>query len=442
MLTPFPYQTVGASFLASNSRALLADEMGVGKTGQAILGVDELCARRVLVMCPANVRASWMRAIPNFMEKPLAAKVLSNERDTPADVGFSICSYDLGIRKAMREQLLARQWDVIIDDECHYLKEKDSKRTTLVYGEKCEGPGGLILTTPYIWGLSGTPTPNHIAELYPMLRAYGIFTGSYGSFVNQYCLTIETVYGTKVVGTKPDKIPAVKAMIKRFALRRKWAEVQAERPSLMHDQIFLDPSECDADLLNQILTEEKGDEAAALLAMIEDGEDELPDGLVMPRLRRLTGLAKIKPTAQRVAEELELGTMDKVLLFAVHREVVEGLTAQLAGHGAISVYGGMSQSAKDAAFDQFIKDSAARVLVANITVAGTGVDGLQHAASDVVFVESSWTPSENEQATRRLYRLGQKNPVRARYVTVTNTLDEQVQKVLVRKAADIKNYFE
>lgn len=441
MLTPFPYQTVGANFLASTPRALLADEMGVGKTGQAILAADDLCARRVLVMCPANVRASWVRALPNFMEKPLAAKVLSNERDTPADKGFTICSYDLGIRKAMRDKLLSRSWDVVIDDECHYLKEKDSKRTTLVYGEKCDGAGGLILTTPYIWGLSGTPTPNHIAELYPMLRAYGIFTGSYGAFVNTYCLTIETVYGTKVVGTKPDRIADVKAMIKRFALRRKWAEVQAERPSIMHDQIFLDPAECDADLLNEILLEEKGKEVEALLSLIED-EGELPDGLVMPRLRRLTGLAKIKPAAQRLAEELELGTMNKVLVFAVHREVVEGLATKLAGYGAITVYGGMSQSAKDAAFDQFIRDSKARVLVANITVAGTGVDGLQHAASDVVFVESSWTPSENEQATRRLYRIGQKDPVRARYVTVTNTLDEQVQKVLVRKAADIKNYFE
>ena len=59
--TPFPYQLEGAEFLAGRERALLADEMGIGKTGQAIVAVGLHGFDRVLVICPASLARNWRR---------------------------------------------------------------------------------------------------------------------------------------------------------------------------------------------------------------------------------------------------------------------------------------------------------------------------------------------------------------------------------------------
>lgn len=447
MFDPFPYQLEGASFLASKSRALLADEMGVGKTGQSLMACEHVGAKRVLVMAPANVRSGWVRAIPDFMKNPLPAKVLQTEKDTPLATGFTICSYDLGIRKAMQAKLLEQDWDAVITDEEHYLKEPDSKRTQLVYGKGCEaGPDSLIANAGYFWALSGTPTPNHAAELYPLLRAFGLFKGSYRAFVDRYCITRETIYGTKIIGSNPKNLPELKGLIKQCSIRRLVKDVWAQRPELTHNHLYLDPSECDKELLAQLVQEEKGEEAESLrnfMDAVAAGEEyDMPQDLQFSRLRRLIGMVKMKPTAQRLGEELDLISSGKVLIFAIHREVVSGLAAELARFNPVILQGGMTFDQKEAARQTFIEDSNCRVLVANITVGGTGMDGFQHAASDVVFVEASCVPSDNEQATRRLYRLGQTKSVRSRYVTVTGTLDEQVQNILVRKAADIKNILE
>jgi SNF2 family DNA or RNA helicase len=443
MLQPFPYQLEGQQFLTSHTRGLLADEMGVGKTGQAILSWTKLGAERVLVMCPANVRSGWLKALPDFCEKPLPARVMLTAGHDPLATGLTICSYDLGIREAMKKKLLAMPWDVVVTDEEHYLKERDSKRTELVFGKGCAaGPGSLIADADYFWGLSGTPAPNHAGELYPILRAYGLYKGGYLEFINYFCVILDTVYGPKVVKTKPEKLTELKALLKTFMLRRKWADVQKDRPDILFSQIFLDPSECDTELLKELMEEEKGEEAAALNDILSGELDELPDGMQFARFRRLTGLVKIKPIARQISEELELGMMDKVLVWAVHREVVEGIAGALAKFGSAMLYGGMTPAAKDAVLEKFKREPATRVLVMNVTAGGTGIDGLQHVAADEIFAESSWALHENEQATRRLYRTGQKRHVRSRYASVANTLDEQIQKVLVRKAADIKNIFE
>lgn len=443
MFQPFPYQLEGQQFLTSRTRGLLADEMGVGKTGQAILSWSKLGAERVLVICPANVRSGWAKALPDFCEKPLPARVMLTAGNDPLAKGLTICSYDLGIRETMKKKLLAMPWDVVVCDEEHYLKERDSKRTELVLGKRCEaGPGSLIADADYFWGLSGTPAPNHAGELYPILKAFGLYRGGYLEFINHFCVVLETLYGPKVVKTKPEKLAELKALLKTFMLRRKWADVQKDRPDILFSQIFIDSSDCDTDLLAQLMEEEEGEEAQALNDILAGELDELPDGMQFARFRRLTGLVKVKPLTRQIGEELEMGMMDKVLVWAVHREVVEGIAAGLNRFGASMLYGGMAPSVKDAVLDKFKRDPNNRVLVMNITAGGTGIDGLQHVAADEIFAESSWALHENEQATRRLYRTGQKRHVRSRYASVANTLDEQIQKVLVRKAADIKNILE
>lgn len=61
MPVPFGYQLEGAAFLAARRRALLCDEMGLGKSGQAVMAARRIGAERVLVLCPAAVVPNWHR---------------------------------------------------------------------------------------------------------------------------------------------------------------------------------------------------------------------------------------------------------------------------------------------------------------------------------------------------------------------------------------------
>lgn len=441
--TPFPYQEEGATFLVAHPRGLLADEMGVGKTGQALLAAcRNLKAPRILTLTPANVRAGWVKALPSFIENPPEIRVMQNSNDTPLATGITVCSYDMAIREPMRSKLLAMPWDVLILDEGHYLKDHTSKRTKLVYGARCDGgPNSLLGNSFYCWPLTGTPTPNHAGELFPMLKAFGLYKGSYMDFIYKYCDVIDGDYGPKVMGTKKKMIPELKQMIQSCTLRRKWSEVESQRPELMTDVMVIDPSECDAELLAELNKVEKGATGKALLAWLKAEEREPLDDLEMAGYRRLTGLIKVKPIAARIAEELELGIMDKVLVFAHHRQVVENIAAELATYNPAVAYGGMTDAAKQRAFEKFKTDPTCRVLDANLLVAGAGVDGFQHVCSNIVFVESSWVPGDNDQAIRRLYRTGQKHGVRVRFPSVAGTLDDAMAEVQARKAADIENIF-
>ena len=136
--TLFPYQQTGAQYLAANVRAILGDEMGIGKTGQAAVAAEMVGAQRVLVICPASLRVNWAREFKDFCDTQ------------PAQL--EIVSYNKAVDRA--EELSSQVWDLVICDEAHYCKNKDSKRTIAALG--LIGSKALRL-----WLLTGTPMPNN-----------------------------------------------------------------------------------------------------------------------------------------------------------------------------------------------------------------------------------------------------------------------------------------
>ena len=59
------------------------------------------------------------------------------------------------------------------------------------------------------------------------------------------------------------------------------------------------------------------------------------------------------------------------------------------------------------------------------------------AASDLLFVESSWVPAENEQAAQRIHRIGQSEPCLVRFAMLAGSIDEQIQRAVARKMESI-----
>lgn len=418
----FPYQVEGARFLASVKRGLLADEMGLGKSAQAIAATALVNgAPKVAVVCPASLRQNWLREFERFW---------------PGLVSYTldVFSYDAVTRGALAD------WsgDVLILDEAHYLKNHKAKRTQAIFGPKCDGDGGLVSRAAHVFCLTGTPTPNNPSELWAMLRAVmpasierpmkndALKPMAYWPFVEKFCVTQDTGFGIKIVRGK--NLPELKSRIAPFILRRKKEDVLKDLPPIRFDTLALEgkwPKECDAESW------------AVAKALDEQGVDGLKAmGPHVAQLRRLTGLAKV-PAAAEWIDDFLIGSESKLVVFAHHKDVVTALAKDL--DRVVVVDGSTTPSARQAAVDAFQNSPDVRVFIGNIQAAGVGLT--LTAASDVLFVESSWTPSDNQQAAMRVHRIGQRNACLVRFAMLAGSIDEDIQRAVLRKTTDIAKLF-
>lgn len=430
----FPYQVEGARFLAERGRALLADDMGLGKSAQAIAAVDRLPQSGMLsvgIVCPASVVENWKREVARFRRGQWTANVVSYHKAAEAFRG---------------EEL-----DVLILDEAHYLKNHKAKRTQAIFGEKCDGESGLVSRARHVFLLTGTPTPNHPAELWPMLRAVlpdaitpKCFNGvgkprsgrlrplSYWSFVQKYCRTRDNGFGIQIVGGK--NLEQLKTAIAPYVLRRKKDEVLADLPPIRFDELPLT-----GDLK---LPQDAIDQSWALQKVLDEkGVEGLRE--IAPhvaQLRRLTGLAKVPAVIDWIKEQFE-GGLKKLVVFAQHTDVLRQLEHAFYGKTFWPAFidGSYNAASRQAMVDKFQTKEDCKIFFGQIQAAGTGIT--LTAASDLLFVESSWVPAENEQAAMRIHRIGQKNACLVRFATLAGSIDEQIQRAVMRKTADIAKLF-
>jgi SWI/SNF-related matrix-associated actin-dependent regulator 1 of chromatin subfamily A len=463
MRHPFPYQELAIDWLAFRSKAILALEMGLGKTGVAIRAADQLRLRRILVICPAVAITNWQRefALWQLMERTVAG--VHTSRDRP-DTDVVIINYDKISRNSVAD-LVNRKWDLIILDEGHYCKTATASRTKRIYGS-LTGPvgnplqGGLVSLAQNVWVLTATPIPNHLGEIWTHIRALApqfLPLGpngrpvNYWGFVERYCECRETPFGIQITGNKRSTLEEVRAMLRPFVLRVKKTEVLPDLPPIRFVTTIIEAGDLDTELA---LLESHPDiaelvktlEAARAAVELREGQPDreergdLLDALAnrpghIATLRRMTSLVKVDPAIQLLTDELASGALDKVIVFAVHRETVDRLAEGLKQFGAVKLYGGTLPRDRQEAIDSFQNDAQTRVFCGQIQACGTAIN--LTAASDVVFVESSWVPSENSQAASRAHRIGTQSAVLVRFLGLAGSVDELVQDALARKTAAI-----
>ncbi|WP_197286585.1 MULTISPECIES: DEAD/DEAH box helicase [unclassified Chelatococcus] len=416
----FPYQEEGAAFLARVGRGLLADDMGLGKTAQAIAAARKIAARRVIIVCPASLCENWRREFKRFWPDFPGELFVKSYNKVDDFGGATTC-------------------DVLILDEAHYLKNKDAKRTRAIFGPRCDGKGGLVERAKQVFLLTGTPTPNNPAELWPLARA--VFPDAilnpkipgkplaYWPFVGRYCKTFDNGFGIKITGGK--NLKELRERIAPYVLRRRKEEVLTDLPPIRFDTLPLegirlpvvlnDAGKVEAEIIRKTLAE-KGVGGLAEIA---------PH---VASLRRITGLAKVGPVVEWVRDWLDAGG-SKIVLFAHHKEVIAALSD--AFDRAVVVTGSTTPAVRQAAVDSFQNDPNTRVFIGQLQAAGTGLT--LTAASDLLFVETSWVPAENQQAAMRIHRIGQRNACLVRVATLAGSIDEDVQKAVLRKMQDIRS---
>lgn len=409
-----PYQEIGAQFLRERKYALLADEPGLGKTAQAI----EACIDHspemptvlynILVICPAPVKYQWQDQFEIWRRWKANVIVDSKQRVTHGHP--VIVNYDLMIRPMIFKQLMGFNYDLIICDEAHRIKNSRAKRTQAVLDH-------LLKRTKRMWFLTGTPVKNRPVDLYPMLsscvpeiiKPYN----SYLRFAYRYCGAYMGAFG--LVATGATKMDDLGTRLKSFMLRRLQADVLTELPKRIVQKIEF---ECTKEVEALIAQEEE--------KTIEAAGDDAPFFSLGTdaRVRQVLGKYKIKDGGAFIEDRLE--EVQKVVVFFHHHSVMHELNKRFAKYNPISISGKDSPAVRQQKIKTFVNDPSIRILLGQMQACGEGVDGLQHVCHTCIFIEPSWSPTEIDQCIHRLERMGQKEVVNAYILTIRDTVESRM----------------
>jgi SWI/SNF-related matrix-associated actin-dependent regulator 1 of chromatin subfamily A len=448
MLIPLPTQLSGAKFLAERSAALLADSPRVGKTGAAILAADYIFARTILVVTTASGRSVWQRAFPQWSTYNRSLQVLTPKTPIRPDTEIAIVGWADIANPTLRAKLLTRTWSVLILDESHYAKSLDAKRTQAALGEMIEDGTRVLVNTSLahkadgVWCLSGTPAPNSLLDLYPMLRvlasdrlrATGDFPDvtTFSAFKKRYCITKPVKIGHGYMARYVDVViggrneAELKARLDGFILLRTQEDVGIRPP--VYETFPLIVSDA-----NRRATETGVDSAAILKAAEADDTKSLE--MHLGPLRRLTGEINARAVVEAVKEEFECG-LDKIVLAYWHKDVRDILAEGLKDFGVVGIDGSSSPDARLRAELDFRDNPKARVFLGQIEAAGEAVD--LSPAAELIFVETVFQPKSMKQMSLRITNHGQRRQPRVRVAVLAGSINETLQEILLRKWAPIR----
>lgn len=413
------YQKEGIAFCRGKRAVLIGDEMGVGKTPQAIGIINANCSvKSVCVVCPASLKLMWERELNAWLLSVLSVGVAKGKKFPDTDI--VIINYD--ILKA-NKAALTKRWDILIVDECHYAKNKDAARTK----------GTLAIKASTKIFMSGTPLANRPKELWPILHSLAPSEwGTYHEYGTRYCAAyLQTIFGfdprTRKMAKKQvwnydgaSNLAELNTKLAPFMIRRLKKDVLSELPPKVRRIVELDGGK------TKVIDKDTWRKAVALLEH-DETEAEFEE---MSEIRHEQAVEKMPEAIKYIKLALDSGS-SKVIVFAHHVDVLDGLIDGLAAFGVTSVTGGMSDEAKQKAVDSFQKDQEVRVFVGSLRAAGVGLT--LTAASHVIFAELDWVPAIITQAEDRAHRMGQKDSVLVEHLVAARSLDARMARTLVHK---------
>lgn len=416
-----PYQLDGIAFAAGTGRAILADDMGLGKTIQGI-GVAELLRReagigKVLIVCPASLKAQWAREIEKFSDLD-SQQVTGNATERSAqyrnDRFFTICNYEQVLRDL--NAIEQGSWDLIILDEGQRIKNWEAKTSRTI----------KALRSRFALVLSGTPLENRLDDLYSVVEFIDANRlGPAFRFFHTHRIVDET---GKVTGYK--NIAQLRESLRPILLRRTRALVQKQLPPRTTEIVRVTPTE------EQVALHSGGMQIVRTVLhkpyFTEMDLLRLRQGLLICRLaanssqlvnkegeNHSSKLAKLQEILEDLAQEEDR----KIVVFSEWTrmlDLVEPLFAET-GMKFVRLEGKVPQRKRQQIVDTFQRDSSCRAIL--LTNAGATGLNLQ-AANTVINLDLPWNPAVLEQRIARAHRMGQKRPVQV-YLLVTDDTIEQ-----------------
>lgn len=435
------FQKASISYALNQTHTLVADQPGLGKTPIAICYANEIAAKRVLCVVPANIRGQWEKRIRQWttMRWPYTVYPIYHGRHgVHPTANWTIISYDLARQPALLAALCKGSYDLLIVDEAHMLKNEESKRTRAVFGwslvkECLASRCGAVMT------LTGTPLPNRPREAFVLAKNLcwdAIDFASEDDFRERFnpsevCtgmrydpetrLMEEYTYIDERTGRHAELQNRMRA---NFMTRHLKREVMPQLKMPVFDIIQL----TETNAVKQALNAEKLLDINVDLLM---GADKAVNG-TFAIARRLMGLA-LAPQVADYVEMLLDGGEEKLVLAGWHIDVLTLWCNQLGKYGIVRIDGSVSPKNKEKLVEEFKNNPRIRVAIGNMQSMGTGTDGLQDVCNHILIGEASTVPAENEQMVDRLDRGGQDKTVQAEFFVAPNSLMERILASSLRK---------
>jgi SNF2 family DNA or RNA helicase len=477
-LSLYNFQKFGVLFaITNNDGVLIADQMGLGKTVQAIAtscykkhkGEADEC----LVITPASLKWNWPLEIEKFTDEKYVVidgkpkqrvdqwlgryvcirdetgKVnyvaVKKERPFFYIVNFELVVEDLfggkkyDIKEDDNEDQIERKvklmeaaeerakqlqsirekvWSIVSVDECHALKRHSSRRTREI--KKLRGT--------FRMGLSGTPMDGKLEELHSVMQF--VKPGLFEAKQNFLMKHAEFDFWGRIVRYK--HIDEVKERIKPFFIRRLKQEVLEDLPEKTYENRYVTLSSEEMTIYKKLASRghEATEDAEAIVAVIRCKQFCDSPGLIDIDTKRSSKMLEFLD----VIDEIVIQNSCKVLVFSQYARMNEIIMGEMDKLGIKYLYIWSKTPAEERAAMQktFEIDDSLDMIIGTDAMSL----GLNFTPADyVINYDDAWSPSTMEQREDRAHRLGRKDAVTVVNFVCRNTIEERIRGVLYSKSA-------
>jgi SNF2 family DNA or RNA helicase len=414
----YPFQVDGVKFLNSSRSALLGDEMGLGKSIQAITAARFLFREGKIIncciLCPKAVLTDWEKKIWDWAPELKVIKITGekNQREllwnTPSH--FYICTYDTILKDIENNEFLKvnegnkvhqANFGLLIFDEIQKTKNPQAKSTKAIRS----------LKSYYKWGLSGTPLENKVEDLIAICETIkpGIFKNCHPGNISEIIETYKPIFK-----------------------RRKKEDALVDLPPKETEEVWLD------------LT---GNQRAAYDLAEKEGIFELENqGEFLTLTHILALINKLKQICnydissnesiklEYLVEDLEIVTDEgnKALVFSQFpNQTLRKLLPYLSKFNPIIYDGSLTDNQRTKIVDDFQTNSDCKVLLISLKAGNSGITLTN--ANYVFQFDLWWNPAISAQAVDRAHRIGQKNTVFEKILLTNDTIEERIFEILKEK---------
>ncbi len=431
-----PYQIRGYAWLLhlreKRLGGCLADDMGLGKTVQTLAYLSRLKADGNLgmslmvgpVVTLANWEAEMRRFAPTLKHHRYSGP--AEKRYIPGyseEVDLIVVSYQT-LRNDI-EKFLDRDWDHIILDEAHYVKNSSSRTFKAVRSIKAS----------HRLSLTGTPLENHLNELWSQMSFLNPgLLGTQRDFIRRYVKPSEQKGGREVLSLLSDTVAP-------FILRRKKSEVLHDLPpkdeTILRCDMTADQAEAYHTARDLYYRQVSG--------LLSD------EGLAGARIQIFTILSKLRllaihpPLVGEQFAHVSSGKMTvldslmeeileedhKTLVFSQFLGALDRAEKTCRRHDwQFSRLTGSTKNREEPIRD-FQENPDTRVFLLSLRAGGVGIN--LTAADYVILLDPWWNPAVEAQAVDRAHRMGQTRPVMAYRLITAGTIEEKVLELQERK---------
>ena len=431
-LAYLPYQRAGIAFGLKNAGVLIADEPGLGKTIQAIGIINaDPSMRHILLVVPASLKINWARELDKWLVTARNVTIIegepdSNEVDPRFESDIVIINYELV--PLYVSTINQCNWDMVIADECHILRNPEAQRTQYFIGD-LEHTMPPISATRRVF-LTGTPILNRAKDVWSLVSYLNPAVWySYDDFVRKFCQG-----GAEDSGSS--NLESLQALLRgTVMIRRLKSDVLKDLPPKKRHIVKLQHL---SPRIHSLLEEERmtcrraqaPDEQWARYASTLDDFRKIKKTALRDtsRVRHNIAVSKLPMVIKYIESQLLFNK--KLIIFAHHQDVINEITKHF-GEIAVSFTGRSSANAKQFAVDQFQNNPGIRLGVVSILSAGVGIT--LTAANRVIFVELDWTAANITQAEDRCHRIGQTKAVDIIHLILDGSIDIHLAEKIIEK---------